>query len=73
MIISNNGRTQLSGTMITLLAEFTSIIKSMRQFLAEEISENFADSMIELAGRHAYMTNEELEKAVEEIKGGWGK
>ena len=68
MIISDNGRTQLHGTMVMLLAEFTSIIKSMRKFLTQEISEDFADIMIESAGRQAYMTEKELDEAIEQMK-----
>ena len=67
MITTKNRQVEMQGTVVELLSEFTSIIESMHELLSSDFGEGFADAMIALAGRMAYMTDEEFEKKIEEI------
>lgn len=62
MIICGDGRVVIKGDTAGVLADFTHIIKSMREMLAEELGEEMADEQIVECGKLAYMTSEELEE-----------
>lgn len=62
MIICGDDRVVIKGDTAGVLAEFTQIIKSMREMLAEEMGEEMADEHIVECGKVAYMTSEELEE-----------
>lgn len=72
MIICGDGRVVIKGDTASVLAEFTQIIKSMREMLAREMGEEMADEQIVECGKLAYMTSEELEEynkqLMEELK-----
>lgn len=74
MIKYENGRGQLTGTGLEILAEFTAIIKTVYKFLAETGGEAIARKTIAEAGRLALLDEDEIRdeylKSIQGAKGG---
>ena len=69
MIKANRGIIQIEGTMPTVCAEFSGVIKAIYEMLLENgVEDDFARETIAHAGRLAFMSDEDIDKAVEEKK-----
>lgn len=68
MILLNKGEIEMEGTTIELLAEFTTLVRSFRNMLSEEISKEFADIAIATAGKLAFTSDDMLKKWKKEMK-----
>lgn len=63
----NGERTEIKihGTLITLVSELTSILRSLRNDFTQTFDETFADEVIANAGRMAFAKTDEEEDEVE--------
>ena len=68
MIKSEKSNVMIEGNLVEILADFTFIIKSMREVIAEDEGQKFADYCIKLCGEVAYMTNEERDAEFDRIR-----
>ena len=68
MIKAEHGNVRIEGNPVDVLADFTCIIKSLRECLTEEMGRELADKTITHCGELAYMTDEERKADVERIK-----
>ena len=68
MITCKRNKVVISGTLPETLAELTSIISAVKDRTAELTDENFARELIATAGRLAFASDEEIDRAAEEAK-----
>ena len=67
MILSNNECTKISGSTVEILSEFTCIISHIREMLADQFGQEFADKTITFCGELAFMSDEEREEKMDDI------
>lgn len=69
MILSDDGCVHTKGTMPEIMADFTGAIKAVYELLIKEgYTDDFARQSIAHAGQLAFMSDEELEDALEKIR-----
>ena len=66
MIKADRENVQIEGMTSIICAELAGIVKAVYETLAEEYDDDFARKTIAKAGQLAFMSDEELDKAVEE-------
>lgn len=69
MIKCNEGKSEIRGNVIILEAELTVILKDMREILTDTYgNETFADKMIDRILRLSRMSDDDLEKELQNSK-----
>ena len=68
MIKANKGMIQIEGSTPTVCAELSGIVKALYEILEDQFGDEIARETIAKAGQVAFMTDEEMDKAVEEKK-----
>lgn len=69
MIKANKGIIQIEGNTATVCADLSGIVKAVYEVLIENgVDDDFARELIAKAGQIAFMSDEEVDKAVEEKK-----
>ena len=66
MIKADRENVQIDGMTSIICAELTSIVKAVYETLTEKYDDDFARETIARAGQIAFMSDDELDKAVEE-------
>ena len=66
MIKADRENVQIEGMTSIICAELAGIVKAVYETLAEEYDDDFARKTIARAGQVAFMSDEELNKALEE-------
>ena len=68
MIKADKGIVQIEGATPTVCADLSGIVRAVYEVLSEQYDDDFAREMIAKAGQIAFMSDEEMDKAVEEKK-----
>ncbi len=66
MIKADRENVQIEGMTSLICAELAGIVKAVYETLAEKYDDDFARKTIAKAGQIAFMSDEELDKALEE-------
>ena len=68
MIKANKGMIQIEGSTPTVCAELSGIVKALYEILEDQFGDDIARETIAKAGQIAFMTEEEMDKALEDKK-----
>ena len=68
MIKCNLGKTEISGSLLDLMAEYTEISRAMYKLLSKEFGEKIANEHIGFCIRTAKKSEEEIHEESEKIK-----
>jgi adenylyl- and sulfurtransferase ThiI len=70
MIKAEYGEVTVKGSAVFILAEFTLIIKAVKESLEDHgVPDEEVRELIALSGKRAFMSEEEFEKELEELTG----
>lgn len=70
MIKAEYGEVTVKGSAVFILAEFTFIIKAVKESLEDHgVPDEEVRELIALSGKRAFMSEEEFEKELEELTG----
>jgi hypothetical protein len=70
MIKAEYGEVTVKGSVVFILAEFTFIIKAVKESLEDHgVPDEEVRELIALSGKRAFMSEEEFEKELEELTG----